>query len=1377
MKIKFWKRSPSLNLFKNVKRYRPVIVCHEVITAIWMAITIIWKSGFMIAAGYAITVGAVVKAILIVGCVLYSYSQSQKAKKSGQARDFRASGHLLNTVSQSEPIPIPYGTCRTGGNVVYKHCTGTDNKFYHRIITFGYGPVNGPKKDGVPGGVTTQTRARGENVVTIGTVTPHQLGGSLWEEWVVVSGMGGVGYNGTWKVTSIVDATHFTYNNTGDDETQIADTGGTINGGDRIWLDDKQIQEFGSLAYWEFFYGTPTQTVCATLQTAHPEFDDAMRDIAYLYLRLEFNSDKFVSEPQVTIEGEWGKLYDPRSGQTIFSANNALVAYDFLRSDLYSIGLPATVFDIDLIKDAANWCDANGYQFNGLISDRQALMDNFEVILQNFRAGLVWSEGFYKLLVYEYDTPVMHLTEDDIEADSFKISAPGIPETPNRVLITYIDAVSNYVSKTKTVDDPQAVLNYDGEERDFELDLKGVTNALQAEKLGSYYVERNRLNFQFPLVAHPRALALDPMDMIQITHSMPGWTEKIVRVLDVEQRQDGKVNLLILAEISSLYGDDVDVANHQHYETTLPDPLAYPPEVTNLILTETTDATGITISFSIPGKETNWSHGEIFISRDGGVTWQSVTTFNTNMSYVYRDVVAGWTYYFKIISFSTAGVASLTPPTSSITMAGIAGLAPTGLSATPTFTYIILDWTNPVTTDIQYIEIWRANTNDRAAASLIATAYTDNFWDYIGTSGVTRYYWIRAKNLNGLYSTWLPLGATDGVWATTIGLDAGDFNTTPPGTPTGLGLTTGVSQGADGTEYSWIRATWTANTESDLSHYEYRIKEVDGNYIYGFITSNDVLFSPVRSNILHYIGIRAIDSLANKSAFCTDVSITSSKDAGLPAVPTSFAAASAFKTIFLTWVNPTDKDLSHINIYRGTTSTRGSATLVAKVKGTFYADEMPSPYYGLLRYYWIASEDTSGNVSATEAGPVNATTAQVATADMENLSVVNAKIGALAVDDAKINDLNASKINAGDIASARMQVQGGNAINAGSVKIDPGKVLISGATTLSDWRHGTDTTKIDGGDIYANSITANKIAVGSRNLSIQGIEISANNPTANTLYWAAGVISYIQDDGTSADVSISAGNQLWSSGTRYLYWVKDATTLSTTTTRATAFGAENIVLASYRGGTDLVVNYGRTIIDGSDVIAGTITGDRLVANTIAAGQLSTGELITLSAQIKNGTIETANIKDLNVDTLKIKGQAVTRGVQYYNGAGFTMVKNNAAEQEIGTITVVTNEATDFVWLWISVQITDCYLKYGKELTYPSPIDFKIRRDSTTGTIVAGGRGVGGWEHAPVILIGTDQPGGSAGNHVYKLTAQIDTADCAENGIVAFRKMMGLAKSR
>ncbi|WP_353640747.1 phage tail protein [Mesorhizobium sp. WSM2239] len=173
-------------------------------------------------------------------------------------------------------------------------------------------------------------------------------------------------------------------------------------------------------------------------------------------------------------------------------------------------------------------------------------------------------------------------------------------------------------------------------------------------------------------------------------------------------------------------------------------------------------------------------------------------------------------------------------------------------------------------------------------------------------------------------------------------------------------------------------------------------------------------------------------------------------------------------------------------------------------------------------------------------------------------------------------------------------------VNAGSTKIDPGMITISGGTTLASWRHGTDQTKIDGGNIYANSITANSLNIGQRGIEIMQLEFEHNKPSTNQLSWTAGTITYINDANASAFSSITAGSVTHTGPTVYIYWAKGATTLSTTTVQATAQGANNVILAIYRGGTDLTANYGRTIIDGSGIKANTVDTLQLKANAVDA---------------------------------------------------------------------------------------------------------------------------------------------------------------------------------
>lgn len=205
-------------------------------------------------------------------------------------------------------------------------------------------------------------------------------------------------------------------------------------------------------------------------------------------------------------------------------------------------------------------------------------------------------------------------------------------------------------------------------------------------------------------------------------------------------------------------------------------------------------------------------------------------------------------------------------------------------------------------------------------------------------------------------------------------------------------------------------------------------------------------------------------------------------------------------------------------------------------------------------------------------------------------------------------------------------------VNRGTTKINPGQILVAGATTLSDWRGGGDTTKINGGAIESDSILTNSLKVGQRGITLTGIQFEHNKPASNQVSWTAGFVRYTNDAGVASSAAISASNATWTSGILYIYWVKAATSFSTTTSQATACGTDNVILATYEGGTKLDADFGRTIIDGTGI----------KTNTITANQLRTDEaIITGTAQLANAVVQTANIVDANITTLKINGFAIT----------------------------------------------------------------------------------------------------------------------------------------
>lgn len=193
-------------------------------------------------------------------------------------------------------------------------------------------------------------------------------------------------------------------------------------------------------------------------------------------------------------------------------------------------------------------------------------------------------------------------------------------------------------------------------------------------------------------------------------------------------------------------------------------------------------------------------------------------------------------------------------------------------------------------------------------------------------------------------------------------------------------------------------------------------------------------------------------------------------------------------------------------------------------------------------------------------------------------------------------------------------------INDAFTQIDPGKILISGNTSLADWR-GTNTTLIDGGYMEADTLAGETLKIGLRGLTIQGLVFDPNSPAVNQLSWTSHTIQYTGDDGNLATRSVTSGSATWSSDTLYVYWTKGGTTLQTTTSTATAFGANVVVLATYTGGMNLVAKQARTIIDGSGIKTDAIDTVHLKSNSVVSDKIESGAVRARHMEIASRGLE------------------------------------------------------------------------------------------------------------------------------------------------------------
>lgn len=473
----------------------------------------------------------------------------------------------------------------------------------------------------------------------------------------------------------------------------------------------------------------------------------------------------------------------------------------------------------------------------------------------------------------------------------------------------------------------------------------------------------------------------------------------------------------------------------------------------------------------------------------------------------------------------------------------------------------------------------------------------------------------------------------------------------PPAVPTGLVLSDYVRTAEDGTKHYTLRAEWTPNTEADLSQYGVGIAEKGGGFIY-FVNDQPSYEWEVLAGVTYRVQLRARDRFGNISIWGPEVSHTVAGDTEAPAVPTSLSATAAFKTAWLQWEEHPAPDFSHMEVWEAFSNDRSLSTTAALATGTSFTREALAG--GTDVYYWIRAVDRSGNKSGffpeSPTAGVHARTRKVEEADYAELSIGNAAIMNAAIDDAKIANIDASKIKAGSILSGSVLVDGkyrldtaldanGNpvdAINSGTTLIDPGKISISGGTTLRSLLYGGDNTTIDGGKIATGTINANSLIVGLRGIEVIGIEFTPLKEV-NFVSWTGGIINYPGNTpGSHNAEGIVSGGWNWSGGIDYLYWQIGSGGIGGTSDPNITSNPGVVVLATYTGGAALHVTYGRTIIDGTSIRTGTITANQIGARQINAAHLTVSEvLIANEAQIGFGAITDFHFGNGKIDGARI----------------------------------------------------------------------------------------------------------------------------------------------
>lgn len=524
--------------------------------------------------------------------------------------------------------------------------------------------------------------------------------------------------------------------------------------------------------------------------TADWSADHKLSAIAYLHLQLTFDATAFptgIPNPTAVVRGR--KVYDPRTGLTVWSNNAALCILDYLRgrvptvagTEPVGIGAADSEIDFDSFTAAANVCDedvavlAGGtqkrYTLDGAVAMDASPAQAMEQMLTSCAGVLVHSGGKYRLHAGAATVAAFTITENMLRGPIKFRPLVSRREGVNTVRGTYIDPGGAYEAADFPAQSTAAYVTEDGGEIiPMDLQLPFTHNATRAQRIARQFLERSRRAGMLEIPCNWQVFHVALWDTVYVDSPHLGWTGASARKFRVTAwtlAEGGGVDLTLQDEADAAYlwdtSMEVTVPAAPHPTLIRASDVASPTSVTG------TSASHFTPEGAVVGRlRMGWTPSanafvagyEMQYRPNGETTWRPGANVGAVNEAFVNFLNIGAAYDARIRAVALGGTFSPWTQVSNVTISGDASApsAPSSFTATGQAANIRLTWTNPSESDFIKTKIWRHTADDRDNASFLIDVFgvpgSAGLHDDPVASGQTRYYWARAADASGNLSNW-----------------------------------------------------------------------------------------------------------------------------------------------------------------------------------------------------------------------------------------------------------------------------------------------------------------------------------------------------------------------------------------------------------------------------------------------------------------------------------------------------------------------------------------------------------------------------------------------------------------------------------------------
>lgn len=1059
------------------------------------------------------------------------------------------------------------------------------------------------------------------------------------------------------------------------DENTILDANGYITGG----------RYAGNGTFLQYF-GTDNQTACQMLidnSNGRWTSNHRLRGLAYLAFQLYWDnttgngnpaSGTFVVEhrgaklwqgalPNMTAVIRGRKIYDPRTGQTAYSNNSALVVADYLCDKTFGLGVDyATGIDENALISAANACDelvtldAGGTE-KRYTTDGFFKVDGSPDAILGRLLGAMHGQAIYdgerwviKAGIWEEPDAIV-LTDDDMRAASSLQTLTSTRDIANGVKGTYVGAETKWQpadfpsikSATFTTDDG-------GVDKWRDIELPYSSTATRCQRLAKIDLLKQRYEIVETFKGKLSCWRYTAGQTVYRTSERYGWTNKAFMVgsVRVVPDQDAEGNPMVGVDLT-LYETAASIYNWSTSEET---PIRTPTKPTMPDLYNVTAPTGFTTTESTYTTEGGqgikskvllaWTASQDALVKLGGwyelqyklsadTAWTSLPNTTATAAEVLDVKPATYNYRLRAVNYAgnpSAWISTTltvsgdtTPPEDVVGFASLSGVSG----------YTTFSWTAPVnerarngSAEIRYATATSGATWSSATAIVIQSALntTATVQTNIGT------YLIKYKSANGIYS-----GNAASVAITTtaqpkVGID---IVSALPTTDLYEGRIVYLS--TDDKLYRYTGSAWTtavaavdlsgtlaaANFPSDL-----RPVELVTALPTTGLTNGRVVFLTTDGKLYRYVtgtgwtaAVPAADvsgalAAANFPSDLRPVELVST-------LPTSgnFAGRMAYLT--------TDSKLYR---YNGTAWT--AAVQATDISGTLNDAQIAA----------LAASKITGQLSASQIAALEATKITGQLADSQLAAISTAKLTGQ-ITSTQITDgaISTPKLAAGSVTA--------NSLAANSVTAS---AIAANSISSTSLQSGSVTTAA----LAAGSVTATAIAASS----ISATALQSGSVTAASI--AAGSIQASALAANSVTSSAIAANSI------------SATALQSDSVTAGKIAAAAISTAALQSGVITADKLAANSVTASAVAANSISASALQSDSVTAGKIAAAAISTAALQsnvITSDKIAASAIQSTHLSSGSVTADAITAGA--VTAAKVSVTNLSAISANLGTITAGT----------------------------------------------------------------------------------------------------------